>query len=251
MNCTNAWKPKLAAALLALCVNHAVTAQQAKPAKPATNAAAPLASLLGQLAKTDAKAWLARKNAMVLAAKTARADGKKLRVQAKQKHAAAAKETAQAKTLSAEVQKLSSVRTMLAQLTFVDPVGASAKKKTAQGTLQTAIATLRKLPIAAWDARTSAMRAKAASHEKAAAQLTKASELLIANANKKDASAKVLDGEVNKLADLQKLVGNLDIALLAPARPTGAKPGVVAATMTAKPAAWAVSATRAWIACHR
>lgn len=237
MNCTNAWKPKLAAALLALCVNHVVTAQQAKPAKPATNAAAPLASLLGQLAKTDAKAWLARKNAMVLAAKSARADGKKLRVQAKQKHAAAAKETAQAKTLSAEVQKLSSVRTMLAQLTFVDPVGTSAKKKTAQGTLQTAIATLRKLPIAAWDARTSAMRAKAASHEKAAAQLTKASELLIANANKKDASAKVLDGEVNKLADLQKLVGNLDIALLAPARPNGAKPVVVAAAMTAKPAA--------------
>lgn len=234
MNCTFAWKPKLAATLLALCVNHALTAQAAKPGTVATP---PLASLLDQLAKTDAKAWLARKKAMVTAAESARADGNKLRAQAKQKDAGAANETAQARKLAAEVQKLSSVRATLAQLTFVDPVGEGADKSTAEGKLQTAIATLQKLPLAAWDARTGAMRANAANHEKVAAQLTKESVALIANANKLHESAKALDGEVDKLAELQKLVGNLEIALLAPAKPAGAKPAVVAADKAAKPPA--------------
>lgn len=231
MNCNTGWKPKLGTALLALCMTHAATAQEAKP-QPAK-----LDALLSQLAKTDQAAWTARKQSMTAAAKLARSQAIQLRSHGKAKQAAAKQETAASTALNAEVKKLAEVRALLTKLTYRDPAGTGKAKDTAHGKLEQALAILSKLPVAAWDARTGAIRAKAGAHQKAAADFAKAGEALDAQAAKKNATAKAIDMELAKLGELQKLVSKLEIGVLtmtapskpkpttAKAKPAGAKPG--------------------------
>ena len=234
MNCNTGWKPKLGTALLALCMTHAATAQEAKP-QPAK-----LDSLLGQLAKTDQAAWTARKQSMTAAAKQARSQAIQLRSQGKAKQAGAKQEIAASASLNAEVKKLEELRGLLTKLTYRDPAGTGKAKDTAHGKLEQALAILSKLPVAAWDARTGAMRAKAGAHQKAAADFVKAGKALDAQAAKKDAAAKAIDGELAKLGELQKLISKLEIGVLtktAPSKPkpTTAKPKPAGAKPVAKP----------------
>ena len=228
MNCNTGWKPKLGTALLALCMTHAATAQEAKP-QPAK-----LDALLSQLAKTDQAAWTARKQSMTAAAKQARSQAIQLRSQGKAKQAAAKKETAASAALNAEVKKLAEVRDLLTKLTYRDPAGTGKTKDTAHGKLEQALAILSKLPVAAWDARTGVMRAKADGHQKAAADFVKAGKALDAQAAKKDAAAKAIDGELAKLGELQKLVSKLEIGVLTMTTPSKPKPPTAKAK--AKPA---------------
>ena len=107
MNCTPYWKAKLATLLLSLCVSNAGLAQEKQPAPQDPTA---LATLLEQLTKTDAKAWLARKNAMLAARSLAQKGAQTLRAQAKAKHAEADKQTARAKKLAAESEQLKGIR---------------------------------------------------------------------------------------------------------------------------------------------
>ena len=228
MNCNTGWKPKLGTALLVLCMTHAATAQEAKP-QPAK-----LDALLSQLAKTDQAAWTARKQSMTAAAKQARSQAVQLRSQGKAKQAAAKKETAASAALNAEVKKLAEVRDLLTKLTYRDPAGTGKAKDTAHGKLEQALAILSKLPVAAWDARTGAMRAKADGHQKAAADFVKAGKALDAQAAKKDAAAKAIDGELAKLGELQKLVSKLELGVLT--MTTSSKPKPPTAKAKAKPA---------------
>ena len=230
MNCNTGWKPKLGTALLALCMTHAATAQEAKP-QPAK-----LDALLSQLAKTDQAAWTARKQSMTAAAKQARSQAIQLRSQGKAKQAAAKKETAASAALNAEVKKLAEVRDLLTKLTYRDPAGTGKAKDTAHGKLEQALAILSKLPVAAWDARTGVMRAKADGHQKAAADFVKAGKALDAQAAKKDAAAKAIDGELAKLGELQKLVSKLEIGVLTMTTPSKPKPPTAKAKAKAKPA---------------
>tara|TARA_R110002072_G_scaffold139249_3_gene282748 strand:- start:20802 stop:23234 length:2433 start_codon:yes stop_codon:yes gene_type:complete len=288
MNCITGWKPKLGTALLAICVTHAATAQDAtqKPAKRDTAKTATgktatgkldtakldapkpgarklgapdlntldLDTLLSQLAKTDPSAWTARKQSMTTAAKQTHAEASDLRSQSKAKRKAALEQTAAATSLHAEIKKLDETRALLAKLTFRDPAGTGKTKESAQGQLELALSSLSKLPAAAWAARTGAMRAKAATHEAASALLLKDGKALDAQATEKDTAAKLLETELAKLAQLQKLVDNLQIDVLAMtanvpstrpptapsrsnAKPTTAKPKPAATTpATAKPA---------------
>lgn len=228
MNCNIGWKPKLGTVLLALCMTHAATAQEAKP-QPAK-----LDALLKQLAKTDQAAWTARKQSMTAAAKQARSQAIQLRSQGKAKQAAAKKETAASAALNAEVKKLAEVRDLLTKLTYRDPAGTGKAKDTAHGKLEQALAILSKLPVAAWDARTGAMRAKADGHQKAAADFVKAGKSLDAQAAKKEAAAKAIDGELTKLGELQKLVSKLEIGVLTMTTPSKPKPTTPKAKVKAK-----------------
>ncbi|MFT7535012.1 MAG: hypothetical protein ACI85K_000963 [Hyphomicrobiaceae bacterium] len=228
MNCNTGWKPKLGTALLALCMTHAANAQT--PTPTATPQPAKLDALLGQLAKMDQGAWAARKQSMTAAAKQARADAVNLRSQDKAKQQAANNETAAATTLNREIKKLAEVRALLAKLTFRDPAGSGKSKDTAQGKLEQALAGLSTLPVAAWDARTSAMRAKAVAMQTAAANLVKAGKALEAQAAEKDVAAKAIDAELAKLDELQKLVGKLEIGVLAMTAASPPKP--IAAQVT-------------------
>jgi len=203
-------RPKLLPLLLTLHVAGVAAAQAPKPQ---------LDTLLQQLHKTDSKAWQQRKSAMAASAKGLREASAILKKGAQQKNAAAANEQQFAKNLTEEIDKLGTVRKTLKQLTFVDKSKAGTDTKTAQGKLQTAIAALSKLPVAAWDARIKTMQAKVKKHTDAAARLTKEGKTLVAQASAKDQSAKTLDGEVKKLLELQKLVATLDVKMLAPAKP--------------------------------
>lgn len=218
MNCNTVW-PKLLPLLLTLHIGTTATAQEGKQQ---------LDTLLQQLQKTDAKAWLQRKDAMAASAKRLREASAILRKAAEQKQGSSDIEKQHAKILTTEIGKLGTVRKTLAELTFVDKSKAGTDAKTAQGQLQTAIAALSKLPAAAWDARIKTMQSKAKQHTSAAARLADEAKTVLARAAKKDKSAKTLDAEVQKLLQLQKLVATLDVATM-----TRVKPAVAVASKSA------------------
>lgn len=182
---------------------------------------AALDALLGQLQKTDAKAWQARAAAMKTAADMARETAVTLRAQAVGQDKAAATETAKARQLIAEIERLAQLRAVIAGLTFSDQ-----SKVPTQAQLEAALGVLRKMPAAAWDARIAAMRGEADKHDKEAARLTQSGATLVAQANAKDAAAKTFELELGKLEQLRKLIGTLAPAVLAEtaATPTPTKP---------------------------
>ncbi|MCA8976398.1 MAG: hypothetical protein KDC98_16890 [Planctomycetes bacterium] len=169
----------------------------------------PLIALLGQLQRTGAEIWQARAAAMQSAAAAAVAEAKALRERAQTADASAVAEDEAGKRLAAEVEKITELRALLAQLGFRDPAGEKAAEPDARGHLERAIASLRQLPNTAWDARATAMRDAAAGHDRLAVEHRKAGGELRAQAEAKDGTARALEAELGKLDQLQKLVASL------------------------------------------
>ncbi len=229
MICNQRWKLRVACAALgpALLLAPTATAQAPGPGD--------LDAMLANLQKADGKAWQARGAAMQAAAKAARAEAAALRKQAGEREKAAAGEDAAAKRLVGEQQKLEQLRGIVAALSFADPAG-KAEKQDDQGRLELALLGLRELPKAAWDARSGAMRAKSDAHGKRAAALRTEAKQLTAEAGAKDGAAKALDAELQKLQQLQKLVGSIEMKVLASAAPPAQPAASPAATAMKKAA---------------
>lgn len=188
--------------------------------------------LLEQLQKADSATWTARGAAMTDAAGKARAAAAKLKQQAAQRAQAATTEDRAASSLKAEIQKLEQLRGIIVALSFVDPAGKKGAKQTVQGALEKTIAEMRKLPKAAWAARSDAMRSAVASHSKRAAALRAEHQQLLKRASAAAEDGTRLDAEAKKLVQLRQLVGSIEMGLLAKAAPAKPKPAP-----TKKPAA--------------
>lgn len=160
----------------------------------------------------------------------------RLRVDSKAKHDAAAAENQAAQALEAEIKKLAELRAALAKVTFCDPAATSEAKESEQAKLEVALASLRSMGDAAWQARTAAMQARVTTHQQAATELAKAETALQEQAKAKDASAASLDAELSKLDELQKLIGKLELTVIAKAAPTPIATKPVTSKAVAAPA---------------
>lgn len=176
-----------------------------------------LDTLLAQLAKTAPEVWDARAAAMRSAAAKAREEAKVLREQSKAKVAEAERKEGVAKGLDAEVGKLGKVREVLATLQFRDPAGEGERAESEQGKLEAALSRLTSLPAAAWEARVAAMKETAQKGRDGAKGLREAAAKLGGQADGKDAAAKALDEETEKLKALRAMLAGLRIDTIASA----------------------------------
>lgn len=238
-------------------------AGKAATTQPATRKPTALENLLQELAATKEAAWQQRRQTMTTQAAASRSQAKALRDRAKLKHAAATERTNAAKSLSAEVERLETLRSTLAALEFAaEPKPSQPKHSAAEQTkpksvgtnkLQGLLANLRKLPDTTWQARTTLLRKQAEVHSKAATKWQDERKQLTKQATAKEASAKALAAEATKLSELQTLIAGMTLrtqppmgaALAASSTPTAkparkqAMPAAANASTTAKAVATA------------
>lgn len=188
----------------------------------AKDAGTDLDRLLAQLKATDGDAWRQRAAAIDTAVAGAKHEAEQLQKDAAKLAEAAAAERAAAAALTSEAERLGELRKILGALRFRDPA-AKADPAPPASRLDAVLQQLCTLPDEAWKARADAMAARRTAHEKQAVEHDAASKKRTADAGQALARAKALEQEKGRLAQLEKLLGGLNVELLAAAKPAGGK----------------------------